>query len=203
MYRAAELEETIWREVYSLISDPDRLKRQHERALERKRKEMRGDPDREARVLVERLEKLERRRSGYLELAADGDISRAELRDKLAEVDRERAETERALRSARGSQQSIKEFERSWHLAGQLLQLTAISFVTISPADRRRLYLALQLRADVDPDGTIRLSGIFDPEIRLLDLVQDFPIDPSESVPEPLEGVRVVTTPDTSSPPRR
>jgi site-specific DNA recombinase len=204
MYRADAMEQTIWDAVYALISDPDRLKRQHERALERKRKEMRGDPDREARDLLERLEKLERRRSGYIDLAADGDMSGADLRDKLAEVDRARAETEGALRSARGRQETIEEFERLWHLAGQLLHMTdGLTFLTASPEDRRRLYLALQLRADVDPDGTIRLSGIFDPEIRLLDVMQDGPADLTKPDPEPLEEARVVPTSYTSSPPRR
>ena len=149
---------------------------------------------------LERLTRLETDgASGYLDLAADGDMSRAELRDKLAEVDRLRGETEGALRSARGRQESMEEFKRAWSFVDkQLLQMTdGLSYLLASPADRRRLYMGLQLRADVHADGTIRISGIFDPEIILLDLVQDPPTDPSEPEPEPLEGARVVTTPYT------
>jgi hypothetical protein len=35
------------------------------------------------------------------------------------------------------------------------------------PEDRRKIYLALALRADVDREGTIRLSGNFDPDVCL------------------------------------
>lgn len=73
-YPTAALEEAIWKEVFALISDPERLFRGHAKAIERRKREMRGDPDREVRHLAERLEKLERRRSGYIDLAADGDL---------------------------------------------------------------------------------------------------------------------------------
>ncbi len=185
MYRAAELEETIWSAVHGLISNPDRLRRQHERARERARREMRGDPDREARDLAEQLTKLERMRDGHLDQQAEGLISMEKLREKLSALDERRGELERALRSARNRQESMEEFKRAWSFVDkQLLQMTdGLSFLLASPADRRRLYMGLQLRADVHADGTIRLSGIFDPEIILLDLVQDPPTDPSEPVP--------------------
>ena len=69
-------------------------------------------------------------------------------------------------------------------VAGQLPDLDRISFLVASPEDRRRLYGALRLRAEVGADGTITLTGVFDPAIRLLDVMKDGPADPSQPVPE-------------------
>jgi hypothetical protein len=69
-----------------------------------------------------------------------------------------------------------------------------------SPSERRRLYQALQLRATVDRDGTIRLSGIFDPDVYLPGVMEGWPRDPSEPVPEAPEETRVlVAASDTPS----
>ena len=102
-------------------------------------------------------------------------MRRDELKVKLAELEGKRKELAAALRSARNRQQTIEDAERAWHIAGQMLELDRITFVTVSMEDRRRLYGALQLRADVDREGTVYLDGTFDPQIRLLDLLQDPP----------------------------
>lgn len=174
-YPAAVLEQAVWEAILSVISDPDRLRRQHDQYVERVRREMRGDPDREARELAEQLKKLDRRRSAYIDLAADEAISREDLRDKLAELETRRKDLEEALRSARNRHKSIEDAERAWGMAAQVLDLDRISYTTASPEDRRRLYLALGLRADVERDGAVVLSGVFDSGIRLLDALRDGP----------------------------
>ncbi len=128
-------------------------------------------------------------------------MSRIELRAKLAEVDEQRDGLRQALRESQGRQQSIKtlEFQRDHNL--HLLQLQAITYVTASPQDRRRIYQALQLQASIDEDGQVRLSGIFSPDVHLLSLVQDPPIDPSEPVPQVPEGTSVFVTLDNSTRP--
>ncbi len=63
---AAAFEEAVWKADYNLLSDPVRLRRQHERHVERLRRRWRGDPDKESRELAEKLQKLERRRAGCL-----------------------------------------------------------------------------------------------------------------------------------------
>ena len=199
-YRAAELEETIWQEVLDLVSNPERVMRQHERYVERKRAEMRDDPNRKVRGLTEKLRKLERRRSGYLDLAADGDMTREELRAKLGGVEEKRGEIEQALRLARERQQRIVHLDLKARTTVQLIEHFAyITYLVATPGDRRRLYLALQLRATVEKDGTIRLSGIFDPDVYLLDVMQDGPADLTQPVPEQLKGARVVPTSYTPS----
>ncbi len=139
------------------------------------RREMSGYPDKEARGLDKKLQKLDRMRAGFLDLSAEGITSRDELKTKLAELEGQRKELEAALRSARDRQQTIEDAERAWHISGQLLELGHITFVTVSMEDRHRLYGPLRLRADVDREGTVYLGGIFDPEIRLFDVLQDPP----------------------------
>jgi hypothetical protein len=72
---------------------------------------MRGDPDRAARDLIGKLQKLETRRSGYLDLAADGDMSREYLRAKLAELNGQRDGLQKALRKAQVRQDALREPE--------------------------------------------------------------------------------------------
>jgi hypothetical protein len=192
-YPTAALEEAIWQAIHSLISDSERLRRQWEAEVERKRRELlRGDPDREARHLAEQLRQLEHRRSGYFDLAADGDMSREDLRVKLAEVDRQRHELQKTLRDAQGRRRSIAERERQWKLTEPLLQLVCIDLYCAGPEDRRRIYHALRLRANVDREGTIRLAGIFDPDVYLPTVIQGPPLDPSEPLPTGVERHRVV-----------
>lgn len=190
-YPAPAMEMGVWEAVYGLLSDPDRLKRQHDAHVERLRREMRGDPDKEARELTEGLQQLERRRSGYIDMAADGTISREDLRAKLAGLEARRKALEEALRAARNRHRSIEEAERAWELAARMLDLDRITFATASAEDRRRLYAAFSLKAEVYRDGTVRLSGIFDPEIRLFDVLQDAP-DPL--VPHPQPGDKLPRT---------
>jgi DNA invertase Pin-like site-specific DNA recombinase len=197
-HRAGELEEAVWRAVLGLVSDPHRLLHQYEEHLERRDREEReayGDPDREVRDLEDRLEKLERRRSGYLDLAADGDMSRADLRAKLAEADARRQELETALREAQGRQEARRSPRINMaHLNSVLLQLNRNDLTMASPEDRRRLYAALRLRADIDREAHVVLSGVFDPEVHLPSLLEDGSdwLSPRPQVPE--EGRFVVET---------
>jgi DNA repair exonuclease SbcCD ATPase subunit len=137
--------------------------------IDRQLRQLSGDPNKEARRLAERLQKLERRRSGYLDQEADGLMSREELRTKLAEVDRQREEFRQALHETQDRQQTIKklEFERD-HNLDLVESLQGITYVTASPQDRHRIYKALRLQVEVDEEGQVRLSGIFDPDVHLL-----------------------------------
>jgi len=174
--QAPALEWAVWNAVYRLISDPHRLLRQYREHVEHQKRQVRGDPDREARDLAARLEKLERRRSGYLDLAADGDMSREDLRAKLTRLDGERAGFERALREAHARAEQLRKPEINYaHLDSLLLQMNRINLGTAAPEDRRRLYGALRLEAHVDEDRRVRLTGVFDPDVYLPGLVQELP----------------------------
>ncbi len=165
------------------------------------RRERRGDPDKEARELAERLGMLDRKRGGYLDLAAEGIMGRDELRAKLAELEAQRKELEEALKMARNRHRTIEQAERAWKIGAQLLDLVRIHFVCAGPEDRRRIYQALRLRADVDREGTIRLSGIFDPDVYLPAVVQGPPLDPSKPLPDGVKRHKVVVASGNTPPP--
>jgi hypothetical protein len=190
---AEVMEEAVWRAVHRLITDPDRLRRQYQEHIDRQISRLRGNPEREARVLVGRLQKLEQRRSRFIDLAGDGTITREDLRTKLAEVDGQRAEFQKALRETQGRQQTIKalEFERDHNL--ELQELHGGRYATASPRDRHRIYQALQLRVVVDEDRTILLTGIFSPSLLLTEMIKDPPVDPSKPVPKVPNDMVVVT----------
>jgi site-specific DNA recombinase len=177
--RADVLEELVWRAVLDVISDPDRLRRQWQDHIDRQLQQLRGDPNKEARRLAERLQKLERRRSGYLDQEADGLMSREESRKKLAEVDRQREQLRQALQETQDRQRTIKrlEFERD-HNLDLVESLQGMTYVTASPEDRHRIYKALRLRVEVDKEGQVRLSDIFDPDVHLHFVMKDPPVDP-------------------------
>ena len=141
------------------------------------------------------------RSSGYLDLAADGLMDREELRGKLAELDLQRGELEEALRAARNRQQSIEELEQAWLAASAFLGLHGPTYAAAGPEDRRRIYQALRLQATTEKDGTVILTGIFDPAIRLIDLVTGPPPDLSAPLPKPPVGTRVVVASENTSPP--
>lgn len=161
--RAPELEESVWQAVYQIMSDPHRLLASYEERMEREKHAMRGDPDREAKDLAARLDKLERRRSGYLDLAADGDMSRDELRDKLAELNEQRDELREILKEVKGRQHRLQQSRINFaHLDSLLLQMNRIRLAEASPGDRRRIYNILRLQAFVDQDRSVRITGVFD-----------------------------------------
>jgi Recombinase zinc beta ribbon domain len=199
MHRADAMEEAVWQGVFSVICDGERLKRQHREHIDRKLRRLRGDPDREARSLAEKLRKLDQKEDYLLDLAADTSMPKERLGAKLAEADAQRTEFRKALRETQDRQQTIKrlEWERDHNL--HLVEgLGAGRFVTASPRDRRRIYQALQLRAEVDEDGTIRLSGVFDPDVHLHAMVQDPPVDPSKPIPQVPDSTDVVVTLDNT-----
>lgn len=79
--------------------------------------------------------------------------------------------------------------------------LQGITYVTASPQDRHRIYKVLRLRVEIDKEGQVRLSGIFDPDVHLHFVMKDPPIDPSKPLPEIPEGTRIEVVTRTSAPP--
>ena len=163
---AGPLEDAVWKAVRSLCSDPERVLSQYDAHVERLRRGMRGDPDAEVRVLLQRLQKLNRRRSVFFDLRADGDMSREELHVKLAEVDEQREGIRKVLQDARECQKSVHNLQRDRELLyRRFAAMRSIDLHTIDPEGRRRVLQALRLRVDVDEESNVRISGVFDADI--------------------------------------
>jgi hypothetical protein len=83
-YRVIETEDLVWRFVHGLLTDPHRLRRGLDAMIEEKRRGLRGDPDREARLWLQRIADADRQRTRAQDLAIEGLLSPEELRSKLS-----------------------------------------------------------------------------------------------------------------------
>jgi site-specific DNA recombinase len=215
-YRAYPLEETVWVCVREFLSDPERVKAEYDRHLARQRTQLREGSGEEAKEIAKNLEKLERRRSGYIDLAADGDLARDELRRKLAEVDEQCGAARKALREARDRQETIEKLQRDRDMMlGRFFTLRTMDLLILSPEERRRVLQALRIRAEVDRDGNVRISGMFDAYITDLLPMADASADerhrpkrhtlkfhyglPYYEVPDPHPGVLIPYTRQSSA----
>ncbi len=101
-HRAEAIEDAVWREVSSLLKEPERLRTGVERYIEQERRGS-EDTEREMRLWSKQLADVDARRSRYQDMAAEGLIDFGELRSKLdtLEADRKTATRELEALSAR------------------------------------------------------------------------------------------------------
>ena len=161
MTRAVEAEEAMWGFVSRVMKDPGRILVGMDALIERKRSELRGDPEREAKAWLERLVEVDTERRGYLKLAATGRMSEEELDEALADLEETRRTAEGELAALGGRRVEIERLERdrdavktSWAAAvpGDLDRLT--------PEGRNTLYH--KLRLEIRPtEGGYEVTGPF------------------------------------------
>ena len=160
-YHAAEdVESGVWGLVRSVLTDPEQLRDDLDRLIEQERQSMRGDPEREVRTWLEKLSQVDRKRSGYIDLAADGIMSRHELEAKLARLEETRETAEKELETLRTRQEKAQELQRDKDaLLDHYAALTPGALDSLAPEERRRLYRMLQLKVVAHFDETIELTG--------------------------------------------
>ena len=106
-HRAETVEARVWDLVSGLLKDPEKLKAGIDAMIEAERAGMRGDPEQESKVWLEKLSEVDQERRGYLRLAAKGRISDEELDEAVAELEDTRQTAERALQALRARQETI------------------------------------------------------------------------------------------------
>jgi site-specific DNA recombinase len=158
--RADLIEPLVWAHVCGMLMDPERLQAGLERLIEEERAQSHGDPDREAREWADRIVAVERKRSGFQDMAAEGLITFDELRVKLAELEEDHETAQGELETLARRQQRIERIEedaeevmRSY--AGMLPE----NLRTLDPKERHEVYRILRLRVAAYPDGTLLASG--------------------------------------------
>jgi site-specific DNA recombinase len=112
MRRAPGIESEVGSLVSELLQDPERLRANLERMIELEREEARGDPAKEARIWAEKLAEVERKRAGYLDLAATGRMTYAELDSKIEELEEAQKTTERELQALKERTERLKQLEK-------------------------------------------------------------------------------------------
>jgi site-specific DNA recombinase len=150
----------VWDLVAGLLSDPERLRKGLDAIIEEQRGSLRGDPEGEARTWLERLAALDRKRSGYLDLAAEGIMDRDELRAKLAELQEDRETAEREIAAIEGRREQLQQMERDRetvmeHYAGTVPE----ALDDLSPEERHQIYKMLRLEVLAYPDKSLEVSG--------------------------------------------
>jgi len=164
-HRADKLEPAVWDLVSGLLKDPERLRDGLERIIEEERKGVRGDPEREARMWLEKITEADRKRSGFQDMAAEGLITFDELRAKLADLEETRELVRNELEALEASQTRLRDLERNADtLLKCYLGMVPEALKKLTPEERHRIYKMLRLVVTVQPEGILGVSGAFGSE---------------------------------------
>jgi site-specific DNA recombinase len=158
--RAEKVEAGVWEVISGLLADPERLRLGLERMIERERSAVSRAPEREAALWARRLEQLERKRSSFQDMAAEGLITFDELRAKLEILQRDHAQAKAELEAASYRKEKIAALEAD---AESLLATYATAIPehiqSLNAEERHRVYELLDLRAVARCDGTVELTA--------------------------------------------
>ena len=70
-YRVGELEAKVWETVSGILKDPEQLRADLERMIQIEREGIHDDPKREAKGWLDKLAEVDRKRSGFQDMAAE------------------------------------------------------------------------------------------------------------------------------------
>ncbi len=159
-HRAEKLEQRIWELVSDLMKSPEQLREDLERMIELERKGTRGDPEREAKVWLEKLAEAEGERRGYLRLAAKGRMTDEDLDRELAELEETQRTAERELAAIENRRERLELLERDKdEILNSYAKMAPEALDILSPEERRRLYRMLRLKVIANPDRSLEVSG--------------------------------------------
>jgi site-specific DNA recombinase len=164
LLRAEYIEENTWAFVSDLFRDPDRLRMEFDKMIERDKAGLK-DANKKARSLARHIADLDDQKSRAQDLAIRGLLEPDELAAKLEELGRERAVAQRELASAQNSAEHIQELERFRDEAFAHFALLAIKrMADLSPQDQHETYKYLDLRLEVNDEHEVRISGALYPD---------------------------------------
>ncbi len=168
-YRAVELEEQVWRFVYGILTDPDRLRRGLDAMIEEKRSVMRGDPDKEANVWLDKIGEADRQRTRAQDLTIEGLLSPDELRAKLAALEETREAAKGELEVLRGRREEVEELERDRDaLLESYAQMVPEGLDSYTAEDRRWAYKLIRLNVLADSEGSLSATWAFTEDISVI-----------------------------------
>src|SRR5215218_6556613 len=160
-HRAQEIEARVWEVVSGLLKDPERLRDGLEKMIEQERAGMRGDPEQEAKVWLEKLSEVDQERRGFLRLAAKGRISDEELDEALAELEDTRETAEKELKAISARREILENLERDKEaLLDYYAGMTPAALEALTPEERHQVYKMLRLAVEISPDGSLDISGV-------------------------------------------
>ena len=161
--RAEEIEGLVWGFVSGLLKHPEHVRKGLEAMIEKERREgMRGNPERETKWWLERLSEVDRKRSSFQDMAAEGLISFDELRSKLAALEETRKTARRELKALSHRREKIEELERDKNvLLESYVGMVPEGLDALTLEERHRLYKMLRLQVVLGPGAPPEVSGTF------------------------------------------
>jgi site-specific DNA recombinase len=161
-FPAAKLEAQVWEAVSGILKDPEQLRADLDAMIELERKNMRGNPDKEAQLWADKLAEVHHRRVRYQEMAADDLITLNELRARLTELDDTRKTAERELDALHNHREYLDELEQDRDVLLESLVDTAPDALDeLTLEERRQVYKMLRLKVRAYLDGPLEVSGAF------------------------------------------
>ncbi len=119
-----------------------------------------GDPATEAERWLKEISEAGRKRTRYQEMAAEGLIDFNELRTRLSALEETRKTAERKLRTLQHRTERLEQLERD---RDRLLEsyscLMPEAIDTLGSEERHRVYRMVRMKAYLEADGSLQLSG--------------------------------------------
>lgn len=159
-YRADFLEPLVWEFVSAVLAEPARVRAGLEEMVERERRVMRGDPDREAKAWLDKLAEADRMRAGYQELAANGLMTLEELGERLGQIEETRNTARRELTTLEGRRERLEQLERDKDtLLENYAGMVPEALGELTGEERHRVYKMLKLGVAAGPNGQVEVTG--------------------------------------------
>jgi site-specific DNA recombinase len=157
--RADLVEPLVWEGVSEILGEPERLRRGLQKMLEREQEASSVDHEEEQRVWREKLSEIGRKRANFQELAAEGLMTKEELRSKQDTLELARETAERELRLASERSERLSALERdAEHLLEAYEKRCVEGLADLSPEERREVYKQLDLNVEAHPDGKLEAA---------------------------------------------
>jgi DNA repair ATPase RecN len=102
----------VWEFISGLLKDPEMLREGLEKMIEAEREGMRGDPGMQDKAWLERIAEVDRKRSRFQDMAAEGYITLDELGAKLRELNETGETAECELRNLEQRRARVEELEQ-------------------------------------------------------------------------------------------
>jgi site-specific DNA recombinase len=159
-YRADQVEPEVWELVSGLLKDPERIRAGLDAMIERERKGLRGNPDREAAALLSSLAEADRMRGAYQDQQAAGLMTLDELGEKLVRLEEVRHAALRELEVVRSRKERVEALERDRDaLLASYAGMVPEALDSLDPEERHRIYKMLRLKVATQPDGGVEVNG--------------------------------------------
>jgi hypothetical protein len=160
------VEAEVWQFVSGLLRDPERLREGLDEMIERERAGMHGDPAQEQKMWLDKLADVERKRSGFQDMAAEGLITFDELRAKLAALEETRTTAQRELEALAGCRERLADFERDRDtLLEHYATMVPEALEELTAEERHQVYKMLRLEVYIHPDGDLEIRGVLSQDV--------------------------------------